>query len=97
MKLILFTASIFVFGCSATSSISVEDQLQRMQLQVDQLERSNENSVAFIGELKRTYDDKIQMYDEKIRRYDEKIVSLEQQLRLGRTLLPQSGPYLFPV
>ena len=59
MKLILFTVSIFVFGCSATSLTSVEDQLQRMHLEMEQLKRSNEESIAVIGALKQTYNEKI--------------------------------------
>ena len=34
MKLVLFAVSIFVFGCSAGRSTSVEDQLQRMNLEI---------------------------------------------------------------
>ena len=103
MKLILFTASIFVFGCSARPLSSV-DQFQQIQQEVEQLKRSNEESVAVIGELKQTYDEKIQTndekiqtYDEKLRRYDDKIASLEQQLSSGRTLVPQSGTVSFSV
>ena len=88
MKLILFTISILVFGCSTAS---VEDQLQRMQLEMERLKRSNEESIAVIAALKQTYDDKIQTYDEKLRTYEAKVTSLEQQLRSGRTLVPQSG------
>ena len=95
MKLILFTVSIFVFGCSATSLTSVEDQLRPMHLEMEQLKRSNKQSVAFIEELKQTYDDKIHTYDEKLRRCDHKIASYEQQLRSGRTLVPQSGTVSF--
>ena len=87
MKSILFTVSIFVFGCSAGRSTSVEDQLQRMQLQVDQLKRSNEENIA---ELKQTY-------DEKIRAYDEKLSSLEEQVKAGNCLVPQTGPVLFTI
>ena len=95
MKLILVTLSIFVLGCSATSLTSVEDQLQQMNLEIEQLKRSNEESVAFIEELKQTYDGKIRTYDEKMRRNDAKVATLEQQLRLRRTLVPQSGSVYF--
>ena len=86
MKLILFTVSIFVFGCSAGRSTSVEDQLQRMQLQVDKLKRSNEESIAAV---KHTY-------DEKIIAYDEKLSSLEEQVKGGKCLVPQTGPVYLP-
>ena len=56
-----------------------------MHLEMEQLKRSNEESIAA---LKRTY-------DEKIRTYDAKLASLEQQLRSGRLLPLQSGTELF--
>ena len=76
MKLILFTISIFVLGCSAAPSTSV-NQFQLIQQKVEQLERSNKESIAVIAALKQTY--------------DEKIASLEQQLRSERTLVLQPG------
>ena len=94
MKLLLFTISIFVFGCSATPSFSV-DQLQQIQQDMEQLKRSNEESSAAIAVLNQMYDEKMKTYDEKLTRNDEKIASLEQQLRSGRTLVPQSGTVSF--
>ena len=64
MKLILFTVGIFVFGCSARPSTSVQDQLQRMILEMEQLKKSNEENVAALNE--------------KLRIQDGKIASLEQ-------------------
>ena len=61
MKLLLFTAIIFVFGCSATSS--VEDPLQQLQQEVEQLKRSNEESIAA---LKQTYDEKIASLEQEL-------------------------------
>ena len=86
-------------GCPASLSTSVQDQLQRMNLEVEQLKRNNEESIAALkriyDEKIMTYDEKIQTCDEKIRRNDAKIASLEQQLRSGGTLVPQSGFYLY--
>ena len=83
MKLILFIVGTFVLGCAATSSTSL-DQLQKIQKEVKQLKRSNRESSAVITALKQTY-------DEKIKTQDDKIASLEQQLRSGLNLAPQSG------
>ena len=63
MKLILFTLSIFVLGCLAKPSTSV-DQFQQIQQQVEQLKRSNEESIAA---LKRTYDEKISSLEEQLK------------------------------
>ena len=52
MRLLLLTTSIFVFGCSATTSTSIEDQLRRLEQKVKQL--------------KQTYDEKIRTQNEKI-------------------------------
>ena len=104
MKFILFTLSIFVLGCSAKTSSPV-DQFQQIQQEVEQLKRSNEESIAALkrtydekiktyDEKIRTYDDKIRTYDDKIRRNDEKIASLEEQLRWKTNLVSQSGPCL---
>ena len=49
MNLLLFTTGIFVFGCSATTSTPVEDPLQQIQQEVEQLKRSNEESIAALG------------------------------------------------
>ena len=61
IKFILFTFSFFVFGCSATSSIPVGDQLEGLQ-----------QSVAT---LKQTYDEKISTYDEKIASLEQQLRS----------------------
>ena len=64
MKLILFTSTIFVFSCSASPLSSVEDQLQRIQLKVEQLER---NSKETISTMKQTYDEKISRLEEQLK------------------------------
>ena len=61
MKLILLTLSIFVFGCSAAPSTSVEDQLQQLQ--------------QSIATMKQTYDEKIRRNDEKIASLEQQLRS----------------------
>ena len=60
-----------VYGCSATPSVFVNDPLPRIQNEVKQLKRSNEESIATLK----------QTYDEEMRTYNEKIATLEQQRR----------------
>ena len=67
MQFLLYILSIFIFGCAARPSTSIEDQFHQIQQEVEQL--------------KRTYDAKISTQDEKITRHDDKIASLEQQLQ----------------
>ena len=63
MKLILFTASIFVLGCSARPSASL-DQFQQIQQELEQMKRSNEESIAA---LQRFYDKKISSLEEQLK------------------------------
>ena len=91
MNLLIFTINV-VIGCSTAAPVPVNAPLHWIQQEMEQLKRSNEESIAA---LKRTYDEKIRIYDEKIRRNDEKIASLEQQLRWGKNLVPQSGSVSF--
>ena len=67
MKLILFTVSIFVLGCSAKSSTSV-DQFQQIQQEVEQL--------------KRTYDEKISSLDQQLKqKVDDMQMECKDKLR----------------
>ena len=94
MKFLLNTISICVLRSLATPSTSVES-LQQIQQEIEQLKRSNEESVAVIAALKETYDEKIRTQEEEIRIYDVKIASLERQLRTGKTHALQTGPASF--
>ena len=97
MKFILFIVNIFVFGCSARPSTSVQDQLDRLQQSIAVLNQTYDEKIQTYDEKIQKYDEKIQMYDEKLKRYDDIIASLEQQLRFGRTFVPQSGTVSFSV
>ena len=98
MKLFIFTINIVVFGCLGAAPVSVNDPLHWIQQEIEQLKRSNEESIAALkrtyDEKIRTYDEKIRTYDEKIKRNDEKIASLEEQLRWKTNLVSQAGPCL---
>ena len=103
MKLLIFTINIVFIGCLVAAPVSVNDPLHRIQQEMEELKRSNEESIAALkqtydekirtyDEKIRTYDEKIRTYDQKIRRNDQKIAGLEQQLRWKTN--PQSGPCL---
>ena len=89
MKLFLFASCIVLFGRVATASNSVEDTLQQMKLEIHALQRDYNEKLKISTEVM------TENYDAKIRRleknYDEKIAGLEQQLRLGRNFVSQSG------
>ena len=96
MKFLMFIINVVVIGCLTAAPVSVNDPLHRIQQEMEQLQRSNEESIAALkqtyDEKIGTYDEKIRTYDEKIRRNDEKIAGLEKQLRWKTN--PQSGPCL---
>ena len=83
MKVFLFTVSIIVSACSATT---IEDQLQRLQQEVEQLKRSNEESITA---LKQTYDEKIASLEQQIR----SARALAPQS--GLTIIPDTFTHLF--
>ena len=93
MKLLLFTSCIVLFGCSESTSNSVDDPLQQIQQEIKQLKINDEA-------LEKDYNEKIKSlvkkYEDKITNYDEKIESLQQQLRLGRNVEQLSGELIVP-
>ena len=73
MKLLLLIVGVFVFNCSATTSVS-DNLLKRIQREVEELKRSNEDSIAA---LKKIYDEKISTLEQQLQmKVDQKSANI---------------------
>ena len=65
IKLLILTINIVAIGCLTAVPVSFNDPLQRIQQEMEQLKRSNEESISA---MKTTYDEKIASLEQQLRR-----------------------------